>query len=101
MRRLPTANFRRLNFNLLDACKIAGLASVIGLALSPRAGLAACPKICPQFLTAYCVMEPDGTISTVNTNPCFACRQNIRVLYMGACKTSTGFPRTCNGTTCS
>ena len=81
-------------------CKIAIVAVVFGLALGPRQS-AACPRICPQFLAEYCVVEPDGQISTVETNPCFACRQHLRILYMGHCKLWIGPPRTCKGTSCT
>ena len=94
MKRSPLQNSRFRN-----ACKVALSAAVIGLALAPRE-TAACPRICPQFLAQYCVVEPDGNISTVWTNPCFACRQHIRILYSGACKLWFGIPRTCKGTSC-
>jgi hypothetical protein len=69
-----------------NACKIAVFVMVIGLALWPHRTLAACPRVCPQYLTRYCVREPDGTISTVQTNPCFACKRHVRILHIGACK---------------
>jgi hypothetical protein len=93
----------RQNSWLRTSCKIAALAAVVGFALLPRASAAAaaCPRFCPQYLAEYCVLEPDGQISTVWTNPCFACHQHIRILYAGACKIWIGIPRTCKGTTCS
>jgi hypothetical protein len=82
-----------------NACAIAIVMAMVGLTWSPRQALA-CPRICPQFLTQYCVLEPDGTVSSVETNPCFACKQHLRILYQGACKVWFGPPRTCSGTSC-
>jgi hypothetical protein len=84
---------------LRNAYKLAIFAAAIGLALAPREA-SACARICPQFLAQYCVVEPDGMISTVWTNPCFACWQHLRVLYQGQCRIWWGFPRTCRGTAC-
>jgi hypothetical protein len=95
MKRSPLQNSRFRN-----ACKVALLAAVIGLALAPRETLAACPRFCPQFVTDYCVVEPNGTIATVGTNPCFACWQHLRILYRGQCKIWYGPPRTCKKTGC-
>ncbi len=44
------------------------------------------PKICPQFLAKYCVMNKADLIYTAWTNPCFASEQGLRILYAGACK---------------
>lgn len=84
---------------LRNFCKIAMLAVVIGLILAPGRA-SACSKICPQYLAQYCVVQPDGQIATVWTNPCFACWAHLRILYMGTCKIWIGPPRTCKGTTC-
>jgi hypothetical protein len=86
---------------LWTTCKVAVLAVAFGLVLAPGHASAACPKFCPQYLAQYCVVQPDGQIETVWTNPCFACWQHIRILYMGRCKLPWGIiPRTCKGTTC-
>jgi hypothetical protein len=94
MKRSPLQSSRFRN-----ACKIAVLAAVIGLTLAPRE-TSACPRFCPQYLTQYCVVERNGTIGTVWTNPCFACWQHIRILYRGECRWWIGPPRTCKGTSC-
>lgn len=64
---------------LRNFCKIAILAVVTGLIFAPS-GASACSKICPQYLAQYCVVQPDGQIGTVWTNPCFACWQKLRIL---------------------
>jgi hypothetical protein len=69
-----------------NVCKIAMIAIAIILVLWSPGTLVACPRICPQYLTQSCVREHDGTISTVQTNPCFACRRHVRILHIGACK---------------
>jgi hypothetical protein len=45
----------------------------------------ACPRFCPLFLTKYCARFPNGSIHTVETNPCLACKRGWRLLYRGAC----------------
>jgi hypothetical protein len=63
-------------------CVIATLIAAPGFV--PRA--TAAPKICPQFLTAYCVVTPSGHRETIETNPCFARQKHLRILHRGACK---------------
>jgi hypothetical protein len=59
------------------------------------------PKICPQFLAKYCVMNKADLIYTTWTNPCFASEQGLRILYAGACKFGpVNPPRTCTGSKC-
>jgi hypothetical protein len=57
--------------------------SIFGLYLSPREAAAA---VCPQFLTAYCVVNSAGVRMTVMTNPCFARQRHWRILYRGHCR---------------
>jgi hypothetical protein len=57
----------------------------LGLAIAPS-GVWACPRICPQFLTRYCVEGPGGRVFTTMTNPCFACWRDQKILYQGACR---------------
>jgi len=78
---------------------ILALAAVSMLALAPGE-VSAAPRFCPQFITKYCVMNSAGLIFTAFTNPCFAARQHLRVLYIGSCKFGPVTPRTCKGTTC-
>jgi hypothetical protein len=94
MRRSPLQSFCFRN-----ALKVALLAAAVGLALTPR-DASACPRFCPQFVTNYCVLEPDGTIVTKETNPCFACKAHDRILYIGACKYWWGPPKSCQGGSC-
>ena len=86
---------------LRKVCKTALAATVLGLAFVPGESQARCPRICPQFVTQFCVVEPDGAISTVLTNGCFACWAHQRILYQGACKMGPPWVRTCNKTGCS
>lgn len=67
-----------------NTAEVALLAAVIGIALAPRA--IAAPTICPQYLTRYCVVTPEGERKTVETNPCFAAQQHMRVVHRGACR---------------
>ncbi len=85
----------RLNAN----SKVLMLAFGIALGL-PAADAAAGPKICPQFLAKYCVVNRDGRIATVWTNPCFAREGGLRILYPGSCKIFHGPTPRCKGTTC-
>lgn len=59
----------------------AALAASIPACVRAQAG-----KICPQFVTDYCVVEKDGVRHTASTNPCFAEERGARVLHMGACE---------------
>lgn len=69
----------------LQKCwKFAVLAVSIGLGFLPGEALAA--KICPQYLTRYCVVNSAGIRSTIWTNPCFAREAHLRILYAGHCK---------------
>jgi hypothetical protein len=43
-------------------------------------------RICPQFLTKYCVVTRSGRRETVETNPCFARERHWRILHAGACR---------------
>jgi hypothetical protein len=93
-------NVRQWNARQWNVCKVALLAVAIGLLFAPGEA-SACSRFCPQYLAQYCVVQPDGQIETVWTNPCFACWQHIRILYMGQCKfRPVIIPRTCKGTTC-
>jgi hypothetical protein len=47
---------------------------------------AASSKICPQFLTKYCVYNSSKLIFTAETNPCFAKQRHWTVIYQGQCR---------------
>jgi hypothetical protein len=59
----------------------------VGLASAPS-GASACERICPQYLTKYCVEGPGGRVFATMTNPCFACQRDLKILYRGACRGS-------------
>jgi hypothetical protein len=65
-------------------CTMAAVAAGIGLDLSSSPEAAA--AICPQFLTAYCVVNSAGVRFTTMTNPCFARARHLRILYRGHCR---------------
>jgi hypothetical protein len=44
------------------------------------------PKICPQFLTKYCVYNSSRLIFTAETNPCFAKQRHWTIIYGGQCR---------------
>ncbi len=72
----------RSRFN--NFCNMAILAGGVALGFSP--GEAVAGKICPQFLTRYCVVDSAGHEETMMTNPCFAKQRHLRILHRGACK---------------
>lgn len=74
---------KRLQFE--NAWKIALLAATVALTFAPSDGAAA-SRFCPQFLTQYCVVNAAGMRYTAETNPCFARREHLRILYRGQCK---------------
>jgi hypothetical protein len=94
MRRLSVRNSR-----LWNAGKVALFAAVVGLALLPRETLAQ-RAICPLWVADYCVMERDGQISTVATNPCWAKINHLKILYRGACKVIWHGPAQCVTSDC-
>ena len=62
-------------------------ASVLGLLASAASPAdAANPKICPQFLTKYCVYNSAKLIFTAETNPCFAKQRHLTIIYAGQCR---------------
>ena len=71
---------------LPSSCKIALLIAATAIGFAPHANAAT--NICPQFLTKYCVLTPAGHRETVETNPCFAREQHMRILHIGSCTTA-------------
>ena len=53
---------------------------------SPASAAPSTPRICPQFLTKYCVVTRSGHRMTAETNPCFARQRHWRIPHIGACK---------------
>ncbi len=70
--------------SLATACKLTLLTVVIGTGFVPPA--AAASKICPQYLTKYCVVTASGRRHTVETNPCLARQRHWRIVHIGACR---------------
>jgi hypothetical protein len=90
MRRLSVRNS-----SLRDAGKVTLFAAIVGLTLLPRETLAQRRPICPLWVADYCVLEPDGQISTVSTNPCWAKINHLKILYAGSCKVIWHGPAQC------
>jgi len=88
------------HFSLPNAWTIVLLMAAIGVGFAPRATAAAnfsptpqadaftdsYARVCPQFLTKYCVLTRSGHRETVETNPCFARERHWRILHIGACR---------------
>jgi hypothetical protein len=73
-------------FPLFNAPRIALTILSLGVGLTATSsGAWACERICPQYLTRYCVEGPGGRVFTTMTNPCFACRRDLKILYRGPC----------------
>jgi len=72
--------------------KIALIAAAAWLAFAPGETAVAKTPICPLFLTTYCVVNAAGVRSTVETNPCLARREHLRVLHIGRCQGPFCFP---------
>jgi hypothetical protein len=88
------------HLTLPNACKLVVLVAAMGIGFAPRATAAAnfspvpqadaftdsYARICPQFLTKYCVLTRSGHRETVETNPCFARERGWRILHAGSCR---------------
>jgi hypothetical protein len=69
-----------------NAWCLAILSGIAATMVSMPSSQAAKPKVCPQFVTDYCVVNKDGYRHTEATNPCFAKQRGQRVLHIGACE---------------
>jgi hypothetical protein len=74
-------------FALSNGSRIALTILSLGVGLAATSsGAWACERICPQYLTRYCVEGPGGRIFATMTNPCFACWRDQKILYRGTCR---------------
>jgi hypothetical protein len=87
------------HMTLPNAFMIVVLVAAMGAGFAPRATASAnfspvprsdaftnsYARVCPQFLTAYCVLTSSGHRETVDTNPCFAHERHWRILHIGHC----------------
>jgi hypothetical protein len=78
-----------LHFRMSHLSRVSIAASValglLGVSVSTEAS-AANPRICPQFVTKYCVYNSSKLIFTAETNPCFAKQRHWTVIYLGQCR---------------